>query len=262
MTRLRLALLPFLVATSVAAQETVWPSTDRATVPFRVGERAEYQVKFGFLSVGTGSMEVIGLDTIRGHEAWHTLFRLRGGIPGYRVNDRLESWMHTGSLASLRHWQELNEGRRDVERRFEIFPGDSFVYNDLPAEPTVALPLDDGSFMYFVRTIPLEVGKEYVFDRYFRPDRNPVRIQVLRRERIRVPAGTFETVVLRPIIKARGVFSEDGRAEVWLTDDDRRIMVQMKTRLSFGSINMHLKSYRAFTDTTTVSTTTADSASP
>src|SRR5437773_2143430 len=77
-------------------------------------------------------------------------------------------------------------------------------------QPTVVLPLDDGSFLYFLRTIPLEVGKEYSFDRYFRPDRNPVRIQVLRRERVSVPAGQFDAVVVRPIINAKGVFSENG----------------------------------------------------
>ena len=108
----------------------------------------------------------------------------------------------------------------------------------------MVLPLDDGSFLYFIRTIPLEIGKEYVFDRYFRPDRNPVRIQVLRREKITVPAGTFDAVVVRPIINARGVFSQNGRAEVWLSDDDKRLMLQMKSHLKFGSLNLYLKSYR------------------
>jgi hypothetical protein len=209
-----------------------------------VGERAEYQVKFGFLSVGSGLMEVAALDTIRGRETWHTLFRIRGGVPGYRVNDRLESWIDTRTLSSLRHWQELSEGSRERERKFEIFPGSTYVENEREPQETVDAPLDDGSFLYFIRTIPLEVGQTYSFDRYFRPDRNPVQIQVLRREQIRVPAGTFETIVIRPIIKSKGVFSENGRAEVWLTDDDRRIMVQMKSRLSFGSINLYLKSFR------------------
>ena len=58
-----------------------------------------------------------------------------------------------------------------------------------------------------------------------------------------VPAGTFETIVIRPIIKARGIFSEDGRAEVWLTDDDKRLMVQMKSQMKVGSLNLYLRSY-------------------
>lgn len=224
------------------------PARVRALVPFGVGERADYSVKYGPFSVGSGMMEVAAIDTIRGIESWHTIFRVRGGVPGFRVDDRLESWMDTHTLASLRHRQELSEGRRERERHFEIYP-DSGIYVEDQKEPqrTVTLPLDDGSFLYFIRTVPLEVGKEYSFDRYFRPDRNPVRIQVLRRERVRVPAGEFDAVVVRPIIKSRGVFSENGQAEVWLTDDDKRLMVQMKSRLKFGSLNLYLKSYRPAT---------------
>ena len=245
----RLALMVIALSIPVDAQDSSanggGGSPSRAPVPFGVGERADYSVKYGPFSVGSGVMEVSGLDTVRSQETWHTIFRIRGGVPGFRVNDRMESWMHTGTLASLRHRQELSEGSRERERQFEIYP-DKGQYVEEGQEPkrTVSLPLDDGSFLYFIRTIPLEIGKEYSFDRYFRPDRNPVRIRVLRRERISVPAGTFETVVVQPIINARGVFSENGRAEVWLTDDSRRLMVQMKSHLKFGSLNLYLKSYR------------------
>jgi hypothetical protein len=234
----------------------VTPAPTRAVVPFGTGERADYSVKYGPFSVGSGVMEVVSLDTIRGRETWHTLFRVRGGVIGFRVDDRMESWMDTETLASLRHRQELDEGPNERERQFEIFPDQgTYVENGREPAPTVALPLDDGSFLYFLRTIPLEIGKEYSFDRYFRPDRNPVRIQVLRRETIRVPAGTFETVVIRPIIKARGVFSENGRAEVWLTDDNRRLMVQIKSHMKLGSLSLYLKAYRppaSITDSSTV----------
>jgi hypothetical protein len=88
------------------------------------------------------------------------------------------------------------------------------------------------------------VGETYSFDRYFRPDRNPVTIKVLRKERIEVPAGTFDAIVVQPVIKTKGIFSENGHAEVWLADDPTHIMLQMKSGLSFGSINLYLKSYR------------------
>jgi hypothetical protein len=70
-----------------------------------------------------------------------------------------------------------------------------------------------------------------------------VTIRVLRKEQVKVPAGTFDAVVIQPIIKAKGIFSEDGQAEIWLSDDDRRMMLQMKSRLSFGSLNLYLRSY-------------------
>ena len=214
-------------------------------VPFAVGERLDYDVKFGPMHVGSGSMEVLGNENVRNRPTWHIMFRVKGGTFFYKVDDRFESWIETTTLSSLRHKQDINEGRRDRERTFEIYPDrPSYIEDDKPEKPSVDQPLDDGSFLYFIRTVPLEVGKTYEFDRYFRPDRNPVKITVLRKEKIKVPAGTFDAIVIRPSIKSKGIFSENGQAEVWLSDDDRHIMLQMKSKLSFGSLNLYLRSYR------------------
>lgn len=230
-----------------AAQTVAASSAKYAKVPFGAGERMEYDVKFGVLRVGNAHMEVVALDNLRGRPAWHTAFWVQGGNFMYRVNDVYESWMDAETLSSLRFVQELEEGGKDTERRFEIYPERAiFVQTSKkPAkeEQSVSQPLDDGSFLYFIRTIPLEVGKTYDFNRYFRPDRNPVRIKVLRKERIKVPAGTFDAIVVQPVIKTKGIFSENGHAEVWLSDDDKHIMLQLKSKLSFGSLNLYLKSY-------------------
>jgi hypothetical protein len=239
----RLALAFVALAFHVGAQNGAPAPVARATVPFGVGERAEYNLKYGIIPAGSGLTEVVAIDSIRGRETWHTSFRVTGGVPGYRVRDRFESWMDVETLASLRHRQETREGSRERERQFEIFPDRRvYVENEQEPKPTVEQPLDDGSFLYFIRTIPLEVGQEYSFDRYFRPDRNPVRVQVLRRERVSVPAGTFNAIVIRPIIKTKGVF-ENGRAEVWLSDDSRRIILQIKSKMRIGSLNLFLKSF-------------------
>jgi hypothetical protein len=238
-------------ARSQSADTLPTPTAVAAQMPFSIGERLAYDVRFGKLKVGEGTMEVIDTEQIRGRDAWHTRFRIRGGIPFYRVDDVLESWIDVEHFHSLRFVQDLEEGGRTRERRFELFPERStFREGDAEEEPGVASPLDDGSFLYFVRTLPLEVGATYSFDRYFRPDRNPVVVKVLARETIKVPAGTYHTLVLQPIIKSKGVFSEKGEARIWLSDDPHRIMVQMKTKTKIGSLNLYLKSARLATPTT------------
>jgi hypothetical protein len=219
-------------------------------LPFQVGEQLDYEVKFGAIRVGNARMRVRGIQTIRGRPAFHTTFTVRGGTFFYKVDDRYESWMDTASLSSLRFIQDVDEGSYERTRHFEIFP-DRRVYtqDNGPEKPSVANPLDDGSFLYFIRTVPLTVGNTVEFNRYFRPDRNPVKIRVLRKERVKVPAGTFETVVIQPIIKTRGIFADKGEAQVWITDDDRRMMVQLKSKLSFGSLNLYLKSVQQNTTT-------------
>lgn len=217
-------------------------SARSATMP--VGEHLEYDVRFGKLRVGSGSMEIREITDVRGREAWHTVFAIRGGIPFFRVDDRLESWIDSGSFTSLRLAQHTNEGRYHRERHIEFFPDRSTMLergDTALEEPTVGAPLDEGALLYFVRTLPLNVGDRYSLDRYFRPDRNPVRLDVLRRERIEVPAGTFETIVVRPTISTSGIFSENGQAEVWVTDDERHLMVRMTAKLSFGTLSLSLR---------------------
>lgn len=246
-TGLLLACLGVLAAqTATGIESPVASPMHYAVVPFGVGERLVYDVKFGAIKVGQGSMEVLDTVSLRGRPAWHTRFRVRGGIPFYRVDDVLESWIDRFEFNSLRFVQDFEEGGKNRERRYEIFPERSaFQENDKAEETSVDRPLDDGSFLYFIRTIPLEVGQTYEFRRYFRPDRNPVVVKVLGRERITVPAGTFQTLVLQPIIKSKGIFSENGQARIWLSDDSTRIMVQMKSRTKIGSLNLYLKSHRA-----------------
>jgi hypothetical protein len=120
----------------------------------------------------------------------------------------------------------------------------TFSENGKPEEPGVSLPLDDGSFIYFVRTLSLDLGQSYEFNRYFRPDRNPVRLEVLRKERIKVPAGEFDAIVVRPAIKSKGIFSENSKAEIWFSEDANRIMVKLKADLPVGSLNLYLTSAR------------------
>ena len=206
------ALAAVLTLTTAQAQERPAP------LPFGVGEKLTYEVKFGPLKAGSGTMEVLGIEDVRGRPAWHTALRVKGGITFYKVNNVIESWIDTATFSSLRFVQDFDQTGSDREKRYEIFPErQEYVDGDKAPLPSVADPLDDASFIYFARTVPLEIGVTYSYDRYFKPDRNPVRLKVLRRERIKVPAGTFQTIVVQPIIKAKGIFSENGKAEIWFT---------------------------------------------
>jgi hypothetical protein len=243
----RVVAVALLCFTSVRAQE---PSR-AAHVPFGVAERLEYDIKYGKLHVGNGSMEILPMDTVRGRDTWHTLFRLRGGIPFYRVNDKYESWFDTHTLASLRYWQDIDEGSYEPKRHYEIFPDRrEFIEGTKEVRPSVARPLDEASMLYFLRTLPLRVGLDTAINDYFMADRNPIRIKVVRVDTINVPAGRFAALVVQPRFQSK-LFSEGGNAEVWLSDDENRIMLQMKSKVSFGSLSLYLKSYRPSLTTTT-----------
>jgi len=221
---------------------------DPAATPFGPGERLEYEVRLGRLSVGRGTLEVLGLESVRGHLSYHVSMGIQGGLPLARVNNQLQSWIDVENLFSHRFIQDQNEVRTKRYRVFEFFPAekrwertDNGERGDLPTDA----PLDDLSFVYFVRTLPLRVGETYTLERYFQARGNPVVVQVLRKDRIEVPAGTFNTIVVRPIIQTRGLFSQGGEAEIHFSDDDERLLVQLRSRVPVvGSLSLHLSEIR------------------
>jgi hypothetical protein len=214
-----------------------------APVPFGVGEVLTYKATFGGIPAGTGRMEVASIDTLRGRAVYHVIFSINGGIPLFRVRDRYESWIDVETLSSLKHVQSISEGRYKRETTYEMFPESAqYRRNDEPLQPSVSNPLDDGSFIYAVRAAAVEPGQIRRDDRYFRPDRNPVILTGVRRDTISVGAGTFPSVVVRPTIRTKGIFSEGGDAQVWFSDDAHRIPVQVKSKFAKFSLTLSLTS--------------------
>jgi hypothetical protein len=220
------------------------------SIPYGVGERATYRVSYNVVGrVGTGEMSIVGVDTIRGRPAFHIVNTLQGRVLFARVNNRFESWLDVADIYSHRFEQSTHEINFRRHRTREFFPSQrrwtGQTNSNRESGPlSTAQPLDDTSFLYFVRTLDLQVGREYTFNRYWNPEGNPVRVQVLRHERVTVPAGTFNTLVLRPIIQTSGMFSEGGEAEVYFNVDGARQLVMLRARVSFGTLQLQLEEFQ------------------
>ena len=235
---------PSTLASQDSARATLPAVAALSGVPFPVGERLTYGAKYGIFSVGTAVMEVVGIDTLRGIEAVHLQFRISGGALWYHLDQTIESWVGRHDFQSRRFRSVQDERDRHRERTYEIFP-DSGFYREVGRDTTfatVAQPLDDAAFLYWIRTVPLEIGKRYEYARYFRPDRNPVIIEVLGRERVNVAGKKWNAIVVRPKIpQGRGIFAEKSETRIWLSDDARRLVLAIQANFSFGQVTLKLK---------------------
>jgi hypothetical protein len=68
-----------------------------------------------------------------------------------------------------------------------------------------------------------------------------MEVRVLGRQKVKTPAGTFSCVAIEPVLKAGGIFKNKGRLVIWLTDDERRMPVLMKSKVAVGSISVVLQ---------------------
>lgn len=206
-----------------------------------VGERLQYDAKFGFISIGGAELSVAGIDTVRGDSALHIRFVIRGGNMLYSLHDEWDSWVGLADFTSRRFIQNQEEGNRQTRNAYEIYP-DSGYYRREGVDslfPTSPQPLDDAAFFYFLRMADLSPGR-HEFARYFKPDRNPVVLEVVGRDTIDVPAGRFDCVVVRPVIKGGGIFREGAEGKLWISDDAYHRVVQIKSKFFFGSLTFRL----------------------
>lgn len=249
------AVLAAVTAVAAEAQmqvpdtSSVDPADPRAArTPFGLGEHLTYKVKVGAFNAGEGYMSLDSqVDTVRGNRTYRAVMGIEGGLLFAKVEDQHQTWFDVGTLQSWRFIQDIDEVGYKSYRHYELFPERrrwERQDNDESGRLGSSLPLDDISFVYFIRSLPLEVGKTYRLNRYFKDEGNPVIIRVVRKDIRETEAGEFNTIVVEPIIRTRGMFAEGGKAELHFTDDERRLLVYMKTDIpNFpGSLTLHLRS--------------------
>jgi hypothetical protein len=252
-----LALVAPAGAVSAEAQSFVTRESAGAasvpSVPARgrmvAGERARYELRLGGREVGTGSLEVVGEEQVNGHRTLHAVLQASGGVLFARVNERFESWIDPQRMFSRRFLKDQKELTKRRYLDYHLSPETKSFRESRDAGPSVmgsTEPLDDVSFLFYARTLPLNVGDVDTIPRYFKPGHDVI-LRVLRKERITVPAGTFETIVVQPTItNVGGLFGQGGQAEVYFTDDATRTLVQLRTKVPLvGSLSLHLTDFRA-----------------
>ena len=165
----------------------------------------------------------------------------------YPVRDGIYSLIFADTLASYRFVVHQEEGtyRSDKEIIFDYAKrkatftknGEVSMY-DIPAFVTDSL-----SAYYYFRTKELVVGKSITVDVFDDRQLWQVEVQILGKETIETPAGTFDTFLTKPLLKFEGIFQRKGDVYIWITDDSRKMPVRMKSKIVIGSINADLIEY-------------------
>lgn len=210
----------------------------------RVPEKLVYELSWTGINVGTATQEVSEdrtgrriVSTARSND-WLSVF--------FPVEDLIESGYDRdkGPFPGLvRHYRlRTREGnrRRDREITFTHEKGVAHFRDNLGSEKVdIPIPPDTidiyGSF-YYIRYLPLEVGKSHFVNILDSKRQRRIEVRVLRRERLKTVVGEVNTLVIQPLVASEGVFEGKGTVHIWLTDDERRIPVRARTKVTVGSV--------------------------
>ena len=216
---------------------------------FPIPERLEFELSYGGITAGRAVQEVKRDDTdVHIVSTARSADWLRFFFP---VDDRIESFLMAGTppsdIGTPRLYQERKHEGKTITNREARFDRQKLEVTTIDhrnkSEKKNIITnrtYDTLSSFYYFRTIPLQVGMSYFIDIYDCSRLWNTEVKVLRREELVTPLGRFKTIVIHPLLKSEGIFSRTGDMFIWLTDDDRRIPVQMKSKVIVGSITATL----------------------
>jgi len=208
--------------------------------PLFVGETLRYAMTI--LGVAGGELTLSALATeLDGRPAYKfELSALSNDFLSkfFLVRDTMVSWIDPKTFRSLRFEKHTIEGKRardeltefDYERGIARHEGKEISLGDAS--------LDSLSSVYYLRTLGLE-GDKPIDLQVFSGERQALRVEIQKRETIKTPAGTFETIRVEP--KSAGGHLLGKNLVLWLTDDARKVPVQLSSKLKVGKLVGKLK---------------------
>jgi hypothetical protein len=215
-------------------------------IPFAVGEHFKYEVQVAKMGAkGVGDMWVAGPEVVRGTQTYVLHFNSSAGVGPFKGSDQTTSWIDPIRMAAMRyekiehHLFTSNHDQVEIyptQRRWTAADGTSGVSE-------TDSPLDELSFMYFVRTLPLLDDSVYVVNRHYDTARNPESVRVVAHEHLDTKAGPFETLKVEMRVKDPRHYKGEGLLILNLSDDARRIIVRIESTVpTFGKTVLTLES--------------------
>ena len=213
--------------------------------PFSPGEKLTFQAKWGPIPAGEAVLQVLPIETVNGIKSHHFMLTTKT-YPFidlfYKVRDRIDAYTDVEMTHSILYKKfKQGKSRKNVVVNF-FWNKNKAQYSNFgkKRKPISILPgsFDPLSVFYAFRLRKLEENLEM---------EGPVtdgkkcvigRVKVVRREKIRIASGTYDTYLVEPELRhIGGVFekSRNARLQIWVTADGRQIPVRVKSRVVVGS---------------------------
>lgn len=222
---------------------------------FKEGEKLTFDVKYGFVTAGVAVMAVPKIKRISGRDAYNITFEVNS-VPSFdwvfKVRDRYETYMDVQGLFPWRFEQHVREG--SYTRDFSAF-FDQRKNKAKTSEGEYNIPKnvnDIVSAFYLARTFDyskMKSGDKVHLQNFFKDKVYDLDVKYIGKERISVAAGTFDCIIIEPLVLEGGLFKSEGNILIWLTNDDLKIPVKVKTKVVIGSIDAELTKYEGLAGT-------------
>jgi hypothetical protein len=220
--------------------------------PFKVGESVTHSVKYFKMHAGTLTLKVDPFVEVNGRKSYSFGAEVKTASvfdSFYSAHDTVLTQvdfdqlmpraftMHvkeTGQLREARsffdddkltatYWEKKvteKNGAEEKKQHWDILPFSQNVF----------------SALFYMRTFKWDLGKTYAF-RVADDEQNLVfTAKAIRREVLDTELGEMKAIVIKPEITVKGVFKPVGDIFIWLSDDDRKLVLRIEAKVRIGTL--------------------------
>jgi hypothetical protein len=227
------------LASPVRAQDT-------SELPFAPGERFTYAGRVRTGISGRGTLWVEGPTDLRGTATWILHSDMEGRVGPFRATSQSASWLDPVRMTTLRYTTRERHLLARHDDATDIFAGEGRWADGEGASGALAAPdpLDELSFLYFLRTLPFGTDSTVSVVRHFDPARNPTTLRVVGRDDVEVGAGRFRALIVEMRVRDARRYHGEGVIRVSLSDDRCRLILRLESTVpDAGAATLSLESY-------------------
>ena len=218
---------------------------------FAVGEHLTYEVSYGMLTAGVAELSIHQSDKIHTNPVLH--MKGIGYSTGmfewfFKVRDRYESWFDMVRKTPIESLRDVNEGGFIIQSHVTYDQDNTATEHwtkNKQGEYKVPDRVQDMlSAFYYARShdgkvlkngdlidIPIFIDHE-VFH---------FQLKLVKRETIKTKFGKVRCLVFKPLVQEGRIFNEKESVTLWVSDDDNKVPVLLKSKILVGSIKMEIK---------------------
>jgi len=215
-------------------------------MPFGLGEKMDFVVRYGAVEIGEASLELRRPTLLQGRQAWEITNQARSASwvdRIFKIRDRVQSFMDLERGFSLGFGKQLREGRYKRDMHADYLQSEGVArYKEGDMELTPGSH-DILTALYFIRRVKLEPGMRLGLPLHDDKKNYQVEVEVQSREVVETELGPISCLVLEPTLQSGGIFNKAGRLWLWLSDDERRLIVQLKSKAPVGAFASVLRAY-------------------
>ncbi len=216
---------------------------------FGLNEKLTFDVNYSFVTAGIATFSIPEIKTLAGRKVYRIKFEVNtvpAFDPFFKVRDRYETYLDVEGIFPWRFEQHIREGK--YSRDFSAF-FDQRRNLAKTSEGVFKIPPnvhDIVSAFFYVRTLDFKnfkKGDRLKLQNFYKDRTYDLEVVYHGKEIISVKAGKFRCIVVEPLVQEGGLFKSEGSILIWLTDDDNKIPVKVKTKVIIGSIDSELTAY-------------------